>query len=141
MKITLKMIEEKLAAFLTVDDDPAFGGCTAEDAKAVAATFIKTITASIEVEAAEERVQAAQEATYPELNRQVARTIDPGFLPGFVRGDQVVVARGRKVPIGTTGELFWAKEGQYGWRVGVRDADGEAHWTAAKNIDKVAEAA
>lgn len=54
-------------------------------------------------------------------------------------GRDVVVARGRKVPKGTVGTIFWVGESTYGYRrtlrVGLRTADGETHWTAAANCD------
>ena len=50
-------------------------------------------------------------------------------------GRSVRVARGRKVPIGTIGDVFWMGQNQWGLRCGIRDADGKTHWTAAKNLD------
>lgn len=50
------------------------------------------------------------------------------------KGKRVTVVKGRKVPVGTTGTVIWHGEGNYGWRVGVKDADGEVHWTAASNV-------
>jgi len=40
------------------------------------------------------------------------------------KGRQVRVVSGRKVPKGTEGEVFWQGEG----RLGVKDANGNAHW-------------
>ncbi len=51
------------------------------------------------------------------------------------RGKAVLVARGRKVAKGTTGEVFWVGHGRFGLRAGVRDAAGVVHWTAASNLD------
>jgi hypothetical protein len=53
------------------------------------------------------------------------------------RGRRVVVARGRKVPVGTTGVCFWAGESRYGdgRRVGIRGDDGKEHWTDLKNVE------
>ena len=53
------------------------------------------------------------------------------------KGKTVVVARGRKVAKGTTGTVIWMGEGKWGWRVGVKDAAGTAHWTALSNVDVV----
>ena len=66
-------------------------------------------------------------------------------------GKTVVVARGRKVPQGTTGVVIWEGAGfdpyahtrnwRYSYappaatRVGVKDAAGTVHWTASKNVD------
>ena len=53
------------------------------------------------------------------------------------KGKQVEVVKGRKVPVGTTGEVIWIGEKQWGWRVGIKDADGEVHWTAETNVKVV----
>jgi hypothetical protein len=47
------------------------------------------------------------------------------------------VVKGRKVPPGTQGICFWVGETQYGKRVGLKDADGVTHWTAAANVAAV----
>lgn len=52
----------------------------------------------------------------------------------IVHGRKVVVARGRKVPVGLIGEVSWVGEGPWGRRVGVRDLSGTVHWTAASNV-------
>jgi hypothetical protein len=58
-----------------------------------------------------------------------------------LKGAKVKVVKGRKVPVGTTGEIIWYGETQYGMRVGlVADtADGEKSgdplWTAADNVE------
>lgn len=39
-----------------------------------------------------------------------------------------------KVPWGTEGTVVWAGEGDFGPRVGLRDAEGVTHWTAAGNV-------
>lgn len=73
-----------------------------------------------------------------------------------MKGSTVTVVRGRKVPIGTTGVVIWVGEGRSygprpryrgGWyeapppaRIGVKDAAGTVHWTAASNVE-VTEAA
>jgi hypothetical protein len=50
------------------------------------------------------------------------------------RGDIVEVFKGRKVPKGTVGEVFWAGEGRWGLRVGIREEGREEPWwTAASN--------
>ncbi len=86
-----------------------------------------------------------------EYNRkaeQVAREI--------AKGDQVRVVRGRKVPKGTEGTVFWKGERRYGvqyarhgfshgsgfygdivTRVGFKDAQGTVFWTNETNLEKV----
>jgi len=61
---------------------------------------------------------------------------------------RVRVVKGRKVPIGTEGEVFWMgsyDHSKYGdpWgiytsvRVGIRDDLGNVHWTAVENIEVI----
>jgi hypothetical protein len=52
-----------------------------------------------------------------------------------LKGQTLVVVKGRKVPIGTTGVCFYSGEGRYGWRVGFETAAGETVWTDVKNVD------
>lgn len=47
---------------------------------------------------------------------------------------QIKVVKGRKVPIGTTGKVFWVGETQWGRRIGFKDSKGETHWTAIGNV-------
>lgn len=54
-----------------------------------------------------------------------------------MKGDKVRVVRGRKVPLGTEGVVIWVGEGHWGTRLGVKDAGGEVHWTAATNVELV----
>lgn len=68
-------------------------------------------------------------------------------------GAVVEVVKGRKVPIGTKGTVIWIGEGRsyaprrYSWRnayaagpkrVGIKDAEGTVHWTAASNVEVTA---
>lgn len=54
------------------------------------------------------------------------------------KGSTVVVVKGVKVPRGTTGVAFWVGETKFGMRVGLKDAAGTVHWTAAGNVESVA---
>jgi hypothetical protein len=69
------------------------------------------------------------------------------------RGKTLKVVRGRKVPIGTEGICIWTGSTHFGGiitrrgqrlggrsseRVGIKDAAGEVHWTAAANVEVVA---
>lgn len=58
---------------------------------------------------------------------------------------RVVVVKGRKVPVGTEGEVFWMGSRDYSkygdpWgiytyvRVGIRTDSGDVHWTDVNNI-------
>ena len=73
-----------------------------------------------------ERVEAFQ--------ARVQRAIEAGRM---VRGQRVVVARGRKVPQGITGTITWVGEGQFGERARVQPEDGEAFFIPTKNLDVV----
>ena len=50
------------------------------------------------------------------------------------KGKTAEVFKGRKVAVGTSGEIIWCGEGKWGWRVGIKDAAGEVHWTAMSNV-------
>lgn len=50
------------------------------------------------------------------------------------RGTEVKVVKGRKVPKGTVGVVIWTGSGQFGPRVGIKDAEGTTHWTALSNV-------
>lgn len=54
-----------------------------------------------------------------------------------LKNKRIVVTRGRKVPIGTTGICFYVGEGQWGWRVGFTTDSGETIWTNANNVEAV----
>ena len=71
-------------------------------------------------------------------------------ISDFIRyyGKLVKVVKGRKVPKGTTGVVFWVKRydnSKYGdpWgidsttKVGIRDDKGQAHFTAICNVELV----
>lgn len=49
----------------------------------------------------------------------------------------VRVVRGRKVPIGTEGEVFWMGDSGYGMSVGLRLIDGKKVFTSIKNVETV----
>lgn len=49
----------------------------------------------------------------------------------------VKVVQGRKVPIGTEGEVFWMGDSGYGMSVGLRLIDGKKVFTAMKNVEVV----
>lgn len=61
-------------------------------------------------------------------------------------GKTVRVARGRSVPVGTTGKVFWYGPGRKryaydrnpGYRVGLRTEDGEKFFTDARNVEVAA---
>ena len=58
----------------------------------------------------------------------------------IIKGQNVVVVKGRKVPKGTEGVVFWVKETRdyddsiIEVRIGFKDADENVYWTNAKNV-------
>jgi hypothetical protein len=52
-------------------------------------------------------------------------------------GYRAVVVKGRKVPVGTEGIVTYIKYGAWGLRVGIKDDEGEVHYTAAHNVHRV----
>lgn len=70
------------------------------------------------------------------------------FIRSFKKfyGKNVVVNRGRKVPRGTVGNVFWMGQTDYSkygdkWgistsiRVGIKDESENVYWTALNNVD------
>lgn len=60
------------------------------------------------------------------------------------KGKVIKVVRGRKVPIGAFGEVFWMGEVNYDpygryynktWRIGFKADDGETYWTDIRNVE------
>jgi hypothetical protein len=60
------------------------------------------------------------------------------------KGKEVIVVKGRKVPHGVIGVIFWERKENYdrygrGWnevtRIGIKDADGNVYWTYAHNVE------
>ncbi len=56
-----------------------------------------------------------------------------------MKGKEIVVTRGRKIPIGTRGTAFWVGEGNWGWRVGFTGTDGVEYWTDIRNVEVASE--
>jgi hypothetical protein len=62
-------------------------------------------------------------------------------------GDEVIVTKGRKVPIGFTGRITWVGDSQYNGsrhfkmsrRVGIKspDSNEEVMWTSISNVEKL----
>ena len=52
-------------------------------------------------------------------------------------GVKVVVVRGRKIPRGTTGRVFWTGDNGYGPSVGFEDPKGDRQFTSLSNIEVV----
>ncbi len=109
---------------VTVDAPPALVAKW-EEHKALAKEWARRTAIRAAAKAAKE--EAAREAVTPR------------------KGKTIKVVKGRKVPKGTVGECVWYGEGKkysyYGsapMRVGLKDASGTVHWTAASNVEVVA---
>jgi len=88
---------------------------------------------SAEVDATPE-VLAAYRAHQDAL--QAVRDAEAAAIEAAIpsRGRNVEVFRGRKVPVGTTGRVFWYGDTAYGARVGIETLEGVKHFTAASNV-------
>jgi hypothetical protein len=97
-------------------------------------TSTAVVDATPEVVAAYEAYQAARREA--ETLGQFKLNLAEGERKAaeVCKGATVEVFKGRKVPVGTTGECIWVGDGRYGPRCGVRDEHGEAHWTALSNV-------
>jgi hypothetical protein len=95
------------------------------------------VDATPEVRDLYEAHQAVEEAKQHLLEAQRCRARMLAALKAPAKGRKVKVVRGRKVPIGTVGECFYLQDGDFGPRVGIKDADNQVHWTAAKNVEAV----
>ena len=70
----------------------------------------------------------------------LAHAIGDFATPG--QGKRVRVVRGRKVKVGTVGEVFWtgpgfARYGSTSTRIGIRGDDSETYWTDANNAQVI----
>lgn len=75
--------------------------------------------------------------TYSKLFGDWAVEDAEGAAREVVKGCRARVVKGRKVPVGTEGVVIWSGHGNWGPRVGIKDADGEVHWTAAENVERI----
>ena len=73
----------------------------------------------------------------PDVAAQVAGEKALAIAEGvIVKGQTVTVVRGRKVPKGTTGIVFWIGTDSFDKpKIGFRDDAGTTHWTAASNVE------
>jgi hypothetical protein len=78
-------------------------------------------------------VKEAHGKLLKELRERLWRVRNEKFK--LAKGKFVRVVRGRKVPKGTEGYLFWMGTGTWGERVGLKDKAGTVHWTAASNVE------
>jgi len=91
---------------------------------------------------------------YVRLNHSLEETVKVAKLcyselQNIQKGDTVVVVKGRKVPKGTVGKVFWIGEQQtyasrcmsyrektYTMRLGIKDEKGTVYWVDSNNVDR-----
>lgn len=61
---------------------------------------------------------------------------DKYIANALVKGDYVIVLKGRKVPIGFHGVIVGVTYGQWGTKVGIIDRNGKVEWTAVTNVER-----
>ncbi len=93
------------------------------DAPAWVVAFYTIAKAVARQEAAAERAHAAARAA----------SYDEAIRPS--RGKLVQVVRGRKVPKGSVGTVFWLGENKWGWSVGIELPSGERVFTSTGNVE------
>lgn len=82
-------------------------------------------TLRAEFKAVQDRVRAARKAAKDAATEAATPR----------KGKLVVVAKGRKVPIGTAGEVLWEGQGTYGPTSKIRTTDGTEVWIATSNLE------
>lgn len=100
-----------------------------------------TVDASEEVQAAAEQARRdaikdrkADQEAYIDAHAQAVVQLYQATKMEYVKGAQYEVFKGRNVKKGTVGTLFYVRESNYGFRVGIKDVNGNAHWTYGDNI-------
>lgn len=95
---------------------------------------------------AEEAKAAKAEADWREAERvrleqeREDRAMRICLYENIGKGDRVRVVKGRKVPKGTEGTIFWTGHGNYGPRCGLKEdgaGENDAHWTAISNLVRI----
>jgi len=87
--------------------------------------------------ASPDRVEAARTEVILGMMEEIRNEMRSDLNDKMRRGGHigVKVVSGRKVPIGTTGRVFWAGKNQWGLRVGLRTDKGIVYWTSAGNVE------
>lgn len=70
--------------------------------------------------------------------REISRLVEEAHTLGV--GKRIRVVKGRKVPHGTEGSVFWIGESRFapcGRRVGFRSDSGDVYWTSADNVEVI----
>lgn len=89
----------------------------------------------------EDKFSAEEEALYNELYGKIealkALAEEIAEEKKIKKGVEVKVVKGRKVPVGTTGMVFWVGDTKFGERVGINTPGGETVWTASSNVEVI----
>ena len=87
-----------------------------------------------------EEIDSMWNANFWRGQAEQARQVEEGRKRLWAwKGQEVTVVKGRKIPKGTTGIVFYSGEGQWGWRIGFRTADGQELWTNLSNVELTSE--
>jgi hypothetical protein len=97
------------------------------------ARWWNTLRASINL-ASDSQKETARTNLILSLVERAREDMKTAFSKNPRKGMSVKVVRGRKVPVGTEGKLFWVGMTQFGKRVGFKDASDTVYWTAWDNI-------
>lgn len=118
----------------TFENETSGGAATVDATPEVRALYDAHLVVVEEQDRVAAKKRAAREAEERKVEREKHAK---SKLLSVRKGSEVVVTKGRKVPKGTRGTIFWTGSGNYGARVGLKDAKGATHWTAESNVTVV----
>jgi hypothetical protein len=134
----LETLRQSVAAYRTLRDAPA----PTTPALIETVKSLMSSLSQVEAQLAEKEKSVAQYQPYVAQFRANYDKLASGvsIIPesAVQVGKTVKVVKGRKVPVGTVGRVFWMGEDQYRegqMRVGIATADGSKHYTAATNVE------
>jgi|688.fasta_scaffold01222_48 hypothetical protein len=95
------------------------------------------LTTAKSMVASPDRVEAARTELILGMMEQIRNDMRAALNDKMRRGCNigVKVVRGRKVPVGTMGKVFWAGKNQWGLRVGLKTDKGTVYWTSVANVE------
>lgn len=144
------------------DDSDSYAIVWNEQAQAVTTSMYATTRCAADGHAAVDATPEVIAKAKAWLKDWAAAALDEGYIhqaykerATIEKGIEIRVWKGRKVPIGTTGRVFWKGEIHYGTsfahrsfygtqssggqsvtRVGFNDAQGTTWWTSIENVEK-----
>ena len=88
----------------------------------------------------EEHVKTQTKIFYPKMSELESKIYHfQRKAYNFIKGIDVIVKKGRKVPIGIIGKIFYLKESNYGLNVGFKDIAGNVYWNYSHNLEIIME--